>query len=186
MNESELRQVEQELREALVDVGLRWVLDEIDDAIAAGVPEEKILRRRSHRTGSEGQPYSSAEVAEQYEVVGLVRTSGKEYEASRRRGDLVIAPRPMTLQERVRLLLDALRRILIELPEIELEITKTLREVSDGDEGSRTEVNEVTFEPDENSRSRRESLSIHSSRLPRERRERVRELLNEIVSEVRN
>lgn len=50
-----------------------------------------------------------------------------EYEASRKRGGMVIATRAMTDEERVQLLLDAVRRVLVELPEMELESLKTLR-----------------------------------------------------------
>ncbi|OKH90415.1 hypothetical protein AB852_35130 [Streptomyces uncialis] len=108
-----------------------------------------------------------------------------EYEASRKRGTLVIATRAMTDQERVQLLLDAVRRVLVELPEIERETLKTLQAEPGGDDGRRTMVEGVVFEPDERTRSRRSRTEILVNRVPTERRERVSQLVTEVSREVR-
>ncbi len=127
MNPFELRRLEQQLREALQDTTLSWVLDDVDAAIAAGVPEEKILRRRQQRRGDDSPATSPAAAAARYEVVDRSMLGLGEYESSRKGGTLVIATRAMTDEERVQLLLDAVKRVLVDLPEMELEVLKTLR-----------------------------------------------------------
>lgn len=83
MNQFELRRVEQQLREVLHDTALSWVLDDVDAAIAAGVPEEKILRRRPQRRGDSTPATSPAAAADRYEVVDRSVLGFVEYEASR-------------------------------------------------------------------------------------------------------
>ncbi|WP_143201325.1 hypothetical protein [Streptomyces uncialis] len=185
MNPFELRRTEQALREALQGTALAWVLDDVDAAIAAGVPEEKILRRRPQRRGDESHAATPASAALRYEVVDRNLLGASEYEASRKRGTLVIATRAMTDQERVQLLLDAVRRVLVELPEIERETLKTLQAEPGGDDGRRTMVEGVVFEPDERTRSRRSRTEILVNRVPTERRERVSQLVTEVSREVR-
>ncbi|MFH8688723.1 hypothetical protein ACIOHA_09535 [Streptomyces anulatus] len=184
MNRLEMRSVEQQLREALQDTALSWVLDDVDAAIAAGVPEEKILRRRPQRRGDESHAASPAAAAARYEVVDRSMLGLVEYEASRKRGTLVIATRAMTDEERVQLLLDAVRRVLVELPEMELEVLKTLRTEPEGDDGSRSIAEAVVFEPDESARSRRGRTEFRGDRMPTERRTRVSQLLADVTREV--
>ncbi|MET9803380.1 hypothetical protein [Streptomyces sp. NPDC006368] len=184
MNPFELRRTEQELREALQGTALAWVLDDVDAAIAAGVPEEKILRRRPQRRGEESRGATPAAAALRYEAVDRNLLGASEYEASRKRGTLVIATRAMTDQERVQLLLDAVRRVLVELPEIELETLKTLWAQPDGDDGRRSVAEGVVFEPAEGARSSRSWTEIMADRVPMERRERVSHLVAEVSREV--
>jgi hypothetical protein len=184
MNQFELRRVEQQLREALQDTALSWVLDDVDAAIAAGVPEEKILRRRQQRRGDDSPAASPAAAALRYEVVDRSVLGLVEFEASRKRGTLVIATRAMTDEERVQLLLDAVRRVLVELPEMELEVLKTLRTEPEGDAGSRSIAEAVVFEPDESARSRRTRTEFRGDRMPTERRTRVSQLLADVTREV--
>ncbi|WP_433179921.1 hypothetical protein [Actinoallomurus sp. CA-150999] len=184
MNQFEMRRAEQDIRNTLTDTGLEWVLDEVDAAIAAGVPEERILRRQTQRGGPHRQPMSPRAAAAEYVTLDREQLSGDEYESSRKRGTLVITTRAMTDQERLELLLDALRRVLIEVPDIEGEITKTLATPPDTDEGMRVEVEDTSFEPDESAR-RRESLAIKNDRVPQESRNRIRGLLADAIREVR-
>lgn len=184
MNQLELRNVEQQLHEALQDSALSWVLDDVDAAIAAGVPEEKILRRRPQRRSDDSHPASPAAAAARYEVVDRSVLGLVEYEASRKRGTLVIATRAMTDEERVQLLLDVVRRVLVELPEMELEVLKTLRTEPEGDAGSRSIAEAVVFEPDESARSRRSRTEFRGDRMPTERRTRVSHLLADLTREV--
>jgi hypothetical protein len=186
MDEFELRRVEQEIRDTLADTALEWVLDEVDAAIAAGVPEEKILRRRANRGSDDRRSASPAAEAARYETVERRMLSPEAFEASRKGGTLVIATRPMADSERVELLLDALRRVIVELPEIELETLKTLYAAPESDEGTRHEVHDVAFEPEENARHRRERSAVLADRMPRERRERISALFVNAVSEVRS
>lgn len=57
-------------------------------------------------------------MAARFETVDRRDVEAAEYEASRKRGLLVISTRPMMNRERFQLFLDTLRRVLIELPEI--------------------------------------------------------------------
>ncbi|MFG2963070.1 hypothetical protein ACGFZS_07245 [Streptomyces sp. NPDC048288] len=184
MNQFELRRVEGQLREALQDTALSWVLDDVDAAIAAGVPEEKILRRRQQRRGDDLPATSPAAAAARYEVVDRSMLGLGEYESSRKGGTLVIATRAMTDEERVQLLLDAVRRVLVELPEMELEVLKTLRTEPEGDAGSRSIAEAVVFEPDESTRSRRSRTEFRGDRTPAERRNHVSQLLADVTREV--
>ncbi|MGN5379630.1 hypothetical protein ACQ4WX_27200 [Streptomyces lasalocidi] len=183
MNQFELRRVEGQLREALQDTALSWVLDDVDAAIAAGVPEEKILRRRQQRRGDD-LPTSPAAAAARYEVVDRSMLGLGEYESSRKGGTLVIATRAMTEEERVQLLLDAVKRVLVDLPEMELEVLKTLRSEPEGDAGRRSTAEGVVFEPDESTRSRRSRTEFRGDRVPTERRTRVSQLLADVTREV--
>ncbi|MFD8159623.1 hypothetical protein [Streptomyces malaysiensis] len=184
MNQFELRHVEQQLREALQDTVLSWVLDDVDAAIAAGVPEEKILRRRPQRRDDDSHGSSPAAAAARYEVVDRSVLGLSELEASRKRGTLVIATRPMTDEERVQLLLDAVRRVLVELPEMELEVLKTLRTEFEGNVGNRSIAEAIVFEPDESNRSRRSRTEFQVDRMSAERRARVSQLLADVTREV--
>ncbi|MFI7385034.1 hypothetical protein [Streptomyces sp. NPDC049813] len=184
MNQFELRRVEGQLREALQDTALSWVLDDVDAAIAAGVPEEKILRRRQQRRGDNLPATSPAAAAARYEVVDRSMLGLGEYESSHKGGTLVIATRAMTEEERVQLLLDAVKRVLVDLPEMELEVLKTLRSEPEGDAGSRSMAEGVVFEPDESARTRRSRTEFRGDRVPAERRTRVSQLLAEVTREV--
>ncbi|MGA5880690.1 hypothetical protein ACPC3D_33720 [Streptomyces cellulosae] len=184
MNRLELRSVEQQLREVLQNTALSWVLDDVDAAIAAGVPEEKILRRRPQRRGDNSHATSPAAAAARYEVVDRSMLGLGEYESSRKGGTLVIAPRAMTDEERVQLLLDAVRRVLVDLPEMELEVLKTLRTEPEDDAGSRSMAEAVVFEPDESARSRRSRTEFRGDRMPAEQRIRVSQLLADVTREV--
>ncbi|MFK4111703.1 hypothetical protein [Streptomyces sp. NPDC002176] len=180
MNRLELRNAEQQLRESLQDTSLSWVLDDVDAAIAAGVPEEKILRRRQQRRGDDSPATSPAAAAARYEVVDRMLGLG-EYESHRKGGTLVIATRAMTDEERVQLLLDAVRRVLVDLPEMEQEVLKTLRTEPEGDAGSRSMAEAVVFEPDENARSRRSRTEFRGDRMSAEQRMRVSQLLADVA-----
>ncbi|MDT0307351.1 hypothetical protein RM780_10290 [Streptomyces sp. DSM 44917] len=181
MDQLELRRAEQQLREALQDTALSWVIDDVDAAIAAGVPEEKILRRRQQRHSDD----SPAAAAARYEVVARSLFGLVEYEASRKRGTLVIATRALTDGERVQLLLDAVRRVLVELPETEVAVLKTLRSEPEGDAGSRSPAEAVVFVPDEGARSRGSRTEFWGDRVPAGRRARVGQLLADVTREVR-
>ncbi|WP_051777512.1 hypothetical protein [Streptomyces violaceorubidus] len=184
MDQFELRRVEGKLREALQDTALSWALDDVDAAIAAGVPEEKILRRRQQRRGDNLPATSPAAAAARYEVVDRSMLGLGEYESSRKGGTLVIATRAMTEEERVQLLLDAVKRVLVDLPEMELEVLKTLRSEPEGDAGSRSMAEGVVFEPDEGARTRRSRIEFRGDRVSAERRTRVSQLLAEATREV--
>ncbi|MER7211997.1 hypothetical protein ABT340_33495 [Streptosporangium sp. NPDC000239] len=181
MNEEELLRTEQVLRDVLTESQLEWVLDEVDSTIAAGVPEEKVLQRRSVR-GNNTDDYGLAAEALVTEV--RQNAGSAEYEALRKRGSLVITTRSMTVRERVQLLHDALRRVLIELPEIEEEAMKVLHSAPVEDLGERSGVTSVRFVPSETTGRRTErEIELSGSRLHNER-ERLSALFAAMAAEV--
>ncbi|MCC3314882.1 hypothetical protein [Nocardia africana] len=149
MDSHQLLAVETEIRSVISDSSLAWLLDDVDDAIAAGIPQEKVLRRRRGAV----QQSEDADVA-LYQVFDPEAISSKEYETSRKQGTLVITTRPMTDAERVEVLLEALRRVLVELPDIELETLRILQEVPRNEEGARRVAETVTFRPEDEVRPR--------------------------------
>lgn len=113
MQDEELATLEADLRSVLTDAGLQWVLDEVDRSIADGLPQERILRRR-RRTRAEpteddyAKFYEAAEPADEQDA-----------RAAKRAGTLVITTEPYTPRQRLQALLLAVRRISIDLPQIE-------------------------------------------------------------------
>ena len=120
MNALEMREVEDLLRDLIRSAGLDWLLDELDEAIATGVAEEKLLQRRRGTS------------TEEYEALAVADMRTDTFHRSVKRGaSVVVTTRPMNARERTELHLDALRRLFLELPEIEAE---TLKIVNAGDD----------------------------------------------------
>ncbi|WP_433594113.1 hypothetical protein [Nocardia sp. CA-145437] len=183
MNTDELRSIEEKLRAAIIRTPLEWVLDEVDAAVVAGVQEEKVLRRRRTRNRDRSTPDLEAN---SYEVVDRSSVTGAEYAASRQRGTLVITTRPMTDSERVEHLLEALRRVFVELPAIESEALTVLQTVPSTEPGVRGEVDGVAFEPEEAPRQRHRRRDLSSQPLAASRRERLDGLFATVTGEVRS
>lgn len=185
MHDSELRRVDRELRGLLAGTDLQWVLDEVDEAIADGVSEERILHHRrgkGRRGGERREEDLRVAASEDYTVA---RAEGGELEASRRGGALVITTRPMTLRERVLLLLEAVRRVVIELPEIEEETLMVLRRTP-ADEELRAPVETVAFEPEEEQRRRSDRPTMLTERMSQFIRGRASMLFAQVREEVKN
>jgi hypothetical protein len=145
MNESDLRELEAALRDIIRSADLMWLLEELDATIAAGVVEEKLLRRRG-RAGAGG--------ADDYETVMVAEESPDAYRQSMQRGaTLVLTTRPMTVRERAELHFEALRRLLLELPGLEEEAVKIL---ADPGQQERVPVRSIRFAPDESLSGRRD------------------------------
>jgi hypothetical protein len=102
MTEGEATAVEEELRAVVAEVGLQWVLDQVDEFVLEGKPE---FRRFRGARGDEFEPY--------------VR------ELTTKRG--VPRSEPYTPSERVSLLLEALERITSQPLEYEAEISASVR-----------------------------------------------------------
>lgn len=184
MNGVELQRTDQQIRALLMESKLRWVLDEVDQAIAMGVPEERVLRRRAGRRRAEQDLDLAA--ADRYETVSLGVIKTAEREASRQAGTLVTTTRPMTIQERVELLFEALRRVLTEVPEIEKETLKTLFATPGGDVGQRGAVMSVSFVPSEDSQMRPvHEVILSDYRLSAEQHDRLITLFHQALAEVR-
>lgn len=192
MTEHELQAVEDAIRELLTNSPLQWLLDEVDEAISAGVPEERLLRRRTRgATGSHGLDRGADTVREAevpYETVSLNSLATGQRESWRKTGSLVITTRPMTTKERVQLFYSALRRALLEVPEIEQAALKALLTPPEsGDEGRRRPVTTVRFVPDEETRRRGErAKEMTGHRLETAERERLAFLFDRATEETRS
>jgi len=164
VNAIELREVEDLLRDVIRSAGLDWLIDELDAAIATGVAEEKLLQRRRGTS------------TEEYEALAVAEVGTDTFHRSLKRGaSVVVTTRPMSAQERTELHLDALRRLVIELPEIEVE---TLKVMSAGSDQHRAPVRSVRFVPDEELTGRRDQTHELAARLPEDTRVHLRSLFH--------
>lgn len=135
MTEEELQAVEQRLREIARESGLGWVIDQADEWISEGITEEDDSPpRRSYNSWN----YRG----------GLSGGNGYEFDAVRGwsapRRALKLYDRPVS--ERVGILVDALHRVLTELPAIEREMVKNF---APSTELRVAPVASVSFAPDE-------------------------------------
>ncbi|WP_411145473.1 hypothetical protein [Streptomyces sp. x-80] len=170
MNALEMREVEDLLRDLIRSAGLDWLIDELDEAIATGVAEEKLLQRRR------GTP------TEEYEALAVADMGTDTFHRSLKRGaSVVVTTRPMTARERTELHLDALRRLFLELPEIEAE---TLKIVNAEDDLHRAPVRSVRFAPDEELSGHRDQTHEVATRLPEDTRAHLQNLFREAREEI--
>ncbi|TCC16280.1 hypothetical protein [Kribbella sindirgiensis] len=183
MDDAELLQIEEQLRTLLEGTDLEWVLDEVDEAIAEGVPEEGILRRRPRKARPPREQDLWSDAAEEYMILNLRQIESGELEASRKSGTLVVTTRPMTVRERVLLLLDAVRRVIVELPAIEAETLDLLQAEPGRSVDYERTVTAVVFEPEEGFRRRRDRQTKIAHRMTSEDRERVSALFTAIREE---
>jgi hypothetical protein len=192
VDQNELIRLEALLREILEGSSLEWLLDEVDSAVAVGVPEEKLLQRRTRGGGEE---WSVADEVGEQALAQELRVSptdsrrsrhGAAYENAKRKGTLVISTRPMSAAERVGVLIEALRRVLVEVPVIEAEALKTLVTVQE-EAGEREAAATVTFAPEQGPPQRRSKQPIElSDRYVDEGRMRLEQLLRLVETEVRS
>jgi len=179
-----LLRIEIRLRALLEETDLEWVLDEVDEAIAEGVPEEGILRRRPQKGRRPREQDLWADAAEDYTILHSRQIDSGELEASRKSGTLVITTRPMTVRERVLLLLDAVRRVVIELPAIESETLDLLKAESGRGVEDRGGIEAAVFEPEEGFRRRRDRPTRIAHRIARQDSERISVLFAAVRAEV--
>ncbi|MBA6439479.1 hypothetical protein [Streptomyces sp. GMR22] len=175
MREDELRELEQQLQQVLIESGFAWLMDAVEDSAAAGVPQEKLLRRR-RKSRDQENPFEEG-AREEPEYTTVSEYTQRQYRAGQRTGSVVISTRPMHTQERVELLLDSLHRMFVELPEVE---ENTLSILGEGDE-RRAPVHRVAFIPADTDRR----LSTRETVLSRERAERHRRNLSQVIDAIR-
>ncbi|MDF5758432.1 hypothetical protein [Spongiactinospora sp. TRM90649] len=134
-------EIERQLRTVLADLGMGWILQQVDEAIQVGVSAqvEKTVRRRSRSHKAESAWFETVRQDDLVEVE-LPRSGPRSKEPPR------LTTRAMSTEERVLLLISALRRILAEVPKIEAEQMTLL-----GVQGAHQEVRieRVRFLPDE-------------------------------------
>ena len=107
MTGEDLQDAIRKLREFAAAQGMQWVLDEVDEAIALGVPETRTLRQTTNRQGVTTYEDVTAPDALPFPDLGRGRRTGRSAE--------FIRSRPMTPQEQAQLLVQALNRVLADL-----------------------------------------------------------------------
>jgi hypothetical protein len=184
MTGEELQDAILKLRAFAVAQGMQWVLDEVDDAIALGVPEARTLRQ----TIRQGLVTYEDVTAEPDEFLLLEQPQGRQG----RRSEEFIRSRPMTPQEQAHLLLDALSRVLSELDVIAAGTLEALGPATLADYLGSTQktsapevrvpgVESISFTPDEGSTAPGISLNLIRES---QRHVRVTQLISRIQSEI--
>jgi hypothetical protein len=107
MNGEELEDAMRKLLEFVITQGMQWMLDEVDEAIALGVPETRTLRQPTSRQGLTTYEDVTAPDASPFPGQGRSRRTGRSTE--------FIRSRPMTPREQAQLLVQALGRVLADL-----------------------------------------------------------------------
>jgi hypothetical protein len=128
---------EQQIREVVQEVGLDWILGAVDEAIAAGVPEEVGIVDRRSREPRQGL-FEILEVREVREV----RADSRE-KATR----TVTRNRPMAGPERLEMLLAALHRYLVDVPAVHDGLVEEINAHADPERQDAI-VRTIHFEPD--------------------------------------
>jgi hypothetical protein len=184
MTGEELEGAMLKLREFAIAQGMPWVLDEIDEAIALGVPETRRLRQTTDRQGQT-----------RFEDVtdpDLLQLPDEEQGRRTRRSEEFTRTRPMTVREQTELLIQALSKVLLELDAIADGSLDALDPASLYDYvdptakpgfpvSSMPGVGTISFAPDEGSTAPAVSTEvIRGSR----RRARVAELFGAIEAEI--
>jgi hypothetical protein len=135
MDDDELAELDQGIRALLAESGLDWVRENIEEGVVAGGRKEVLVQ---HDRANE--PEALFGVGEfQY----VEPTAGKK-------GQRMIGNVPLSPTARVKLTIQALRRLIIELPEIQEDAVKRLAESEDHDSAAE----DVRFLPDEDDASR--------------------------------
>jgi hypothetical protein len=162
MTEQELQDAIGKLRAFAIEQGMQWVLDQVDEAIALGVPEERRLRqtnRRGQTTYEDVTPPIPIELEDPWE------------DRKARHSEEFIHSRPMTAREQAELLVDALRKVLIELDDIASGSLEALDPTSfpgyvDGSDELKSRafpvprVGTISFAPDEGSTAPAVSIEV--------------------------
>jgi hypothetical protein len=131
MDDEQLAVLEQGMRAALTEPGLDWVRANIEEGIAAGVQKEVLVRRSSRQQAAESL-FDDEEF--QYEELS---TNGK--------GQRMIGNVRLGSADRVRMITQALRRLMVELPQLHEDAIKRLADDND----PATAVEDMRFLPDQ-------------------------------------
>jgi len=180
MNDEELGATNEKLRAFAASHGMQWILDEVDEAVSLGIPEVRTLRQASQQ----GRII--------YEDITGIDLTDIPPNRRPKRSEEFVSRRPMTELEQAELLVQALRRVLVDAEKIASESIDTLNQPVDriASESYDQEhdiidlppVDGIAFAPDEGSTSPTVDIeSISSGHSPR-----VAEILVQIESEIRS
>jgi hypothetical protein len=181
MTEEEIHDAIRKLREFATVQEMQWVLDEVDEAIALGVPETRTLRQTTNRQGLT----TYEDITEPDALPLLERRRGRR---TGRSSDF-IRRRPMTPQEQAQLLVQAFNRVLADIDAVaagslEALDPTTLSDYIDPDSETSfpiPQVGSISFVPDEGSTA--PAISIDVIRAS-QRRAEVASILSEIDAEI--
>ncbi|WP_143121170.1 hypothetical protein [Streptosporangium canum] len=137
-------ELEQQLRTLLVEEGFAWILQQVDETIAAGKPEDVSVtkRRRSPRDQRSWEPrYPTDELSFEVRITETV-TTPVAAESPRN----FVQTNTYTAAERASLILQAIRSVLVDMPKAHKEQVALLTQ------GSAPLVTSVEFLQDENAR----------------------------------
>jgi hypothetical protein len=184
MNAEELANVKQKLRDFTAANGMQWVLNEVDEAVSLGISEIRTLRQATQQGRVTYE-----------DVTGTDFTEGRTGRSYRR--EEFIGRRPMTELEQVELLIQSLRRVLVDLDDVadasvsqlanvvvrKPSVSSELTYYDDIQVAEPPEVSEIAFAPDEGSNY--PAVSIEAMRHP-DRVALISGILTELESEIRS
>lgn len=181
MTGEELEDAVRKLREFAAARGMQWVLDEVDEAIAIGVPETRTLRQTTNRQGMTTYEDVTAPDALLFPGQSRSRRTGRSAD--------FIRSRPMTPQEQAQLLVQALSRVLADLDTVALGSLEaldpaTLSDYVDLDPETSfpiPPIGTISFVPDEGSTAPAVNIDVIRSS---QRRTQVAGILREIEAEI--
>jgi hypothetical protein len=190
MTDEELADAMRKLREFAVAQGMQWVLDEVDEAIALGVPESRTLRQTRNRQGQTS--YEDVTEPELLAQLGPVEPPDQVQARGTRRSEEFTRSRPMTVREQTELLVQALGKVLADLDVIANGSLEALDPASLSeyeDSAAKTgfvttqmpHIGAISFVPDTGSSAPAISIGVIRSS---QRHARVAALLGEIKAEV--
>lgn len=191
MTDQELADAIRKLREFAIAQGMQWVLDEVDEAIALGVPERRTLRQ-TNRAGRTRYQDVTEPTTPELTTGPVRRRRNRRYEETGRARQDFVRSRKMTSREQAELLVHALGRVLTDLDAIADGTLEALDpgRLSDHLDAAITpafedypppRVGTIRFAPDEGSTAPAVDIDvIRGSR----RRTRVADLLHQIETEI--
>ena len=174
MDPEELADTLQKLRDFASVNGMQWILDEVDEAISLGIAETRMLKQSTQggRTTYRRDP----------------EISGPRGGRRSKRSEEFISRRPMTTLEQAELLLQALRRVLVDLDDIAVGSIgalndRDLHRQPDAEPGIAVPfINGMSFAPDEGSNAPAINTDLMKIR---DRRDASSEIISQIEREIR-
>jgi hypothetical protein len=141
LDEQELARTEAAIREILISAGLQWILDDVDEALGAGIWADKpvVVRHQSRKTPTGEEKVDFYEPATPG-VKGKLQS--------------ITTNIPHTRLQRVELLISAVQRAVVELPAIQEDTLKNLNLQEDAEEqGHIMPADMVSFLPEDGTAS---------------------------------
>ncbi|WP_169953705.1 hypothetical protein [Microbispora sp. H11081] len=158
-------ELESRLRTMLAEAGLVWVLQQVDDAISAGRAEVVTVKSRRgstrRNTGHTGPIFDISD--EETQVRPYVER--EPYQVEKYTGPDIskaqISTSPLSASDRVRVLLEAIQRLLVELPRVHRQQVKLLH----APEINAPSVEGIEFRRDEGAPAAAGDLTVLSDQL---------------------